>query len=192
MTSTIETPAPVRNGVDTGVLFGTLDAIKAQPEIARFQFRAVNEWLDGAHNRSTIKDFYAACTEDTTRTEAFTLDAGEPAILLGTDTGPNPAEFLLHALAACVTTSLVYAAAARKVRLTSVRSTLAGDLDVHGAMGLDDAYRNGFERITMHVEIAGDAPAEKLREVVRRGTERSVVFDSITRGVPVTVDVTTV
>lgn len=128
--------------MDTSVLFATLDAIRAQPEIARFQFRAVNEWIAGAHNRSTIKGFYAACSEDSTRTEAFTLDAGEPAILLGTDTGPNPAEFLLHALAACVTTSLVYAAAARKVRLTSVRSTLRGDLDVHGAMGLDESYRS--------------------------------------------------
>ena len=87
---------------------------------------------------ATIKDFYAACGEDTSRTEAFTLDAGEPAILIGTDTGPNPAEYLLHALAACVTTSLVFAAAARSVRLTSVESTLEGDLDVQGAMGMND------------------------------------------------------
>jgi hypothetical protein len=101
----------LRNGVDTNTMFATLDAIKAQPEIAQFRFRARNRWLGGAHNRSTIKDFYAACGEDTSRGEAFTLDAGEPAILLGADTGPNPAEYLLHALAACVTTSLVYSAA---------------------------------------------------------------------------------
>jgi uncharacterized OsmC-like protein len=183
--------ATIRNGVDTNKLFATLDAIKAQPEIAEFRFRAHNRWIDGAHNRSTIKDFHAACAEDTSRTEAFTLDAGEPAILLGTDTGPNPAEFLLHALAACVTTSLVFSAAARGVRLTSVESTLEGDLDVQGAMGLSDEFRNGFERIRMTVRIAGDAPEETLRKVVRRGTDRSVVFDSITRGVPVTVDVIT-
>ncbi len=141
-TTTTET---VRNGVDTTMMFATLDAIKAQPEIAQFRFRARNTWLGGAHNRSTIKDFYAACGEDTTRTEAFTLDAGEPAILLGTDTGPNPAEFLLHALAACVTTSLVYSAAARKVRLTMVESTLEGDLNVEGALGTNTVdFRNGF------------------------------------------------
>jgi uncharacterized OsmC-like protein len=190
MTSTIT--ETVRNGVDTATLFATLDAIKAQPEIARFQFRAQNRWIDGAHNRSTIKGFYAACSEDTTRASAFLLDAGEPAILLGTDTGPNPAEFLLHALAACVTTSLVFAAAARGVRLTSVESTLEGDLDVRGAMGLDEDYRNGFEQIRMTVRIAGDAPAEKLRTIVQRGTDRSVVFDSITGGVPISVDVITV
>ena len=144
--------ATVRNGVDTNTMFATLDAIKAQPEIAQFRFRARNRWLGGAHNRSTIKDFYAACAEDTSRTEAFTLDAGEPAILLGADTGPNPAEYLLHALAACVTTSLVYSAAARGVRLTSVESMLEGDLDVQAAMGTNtEDYRNGFERIRMTV-----------------------------------------
>jgi uncharacterized OsmC-like protein len=184
--------ATVRNGVDTNTMFATLDAIKAQPEIAQFRLRARNRWLGGAHNRSTIKDFYAACAEDTSRTEAFTLDAGEPAILLGTDTGPNPAEYLLHALAACVTTSLVYSAAARGVRLTSVESMLEGDLDVQGAMGTNtEDYRNGFERIRMTVTISGDAPAEKLRQVVERGTDRSVVFDSISNGVPISVDVIT-
>jgi len=94
----------VRNGVDTGVLFATLDAIKQQPELGRFQFRASNVWMGCAHNRSTIKSFYGAGAEDSSRTGEFVLDAGEPAVLLGTDTGPNPAEALLHALAACLTT----------------------------------------------------------------------------------------
>ena len=189
MTSTIT--ETVRNGVDTATLFATLDAIKAQPEIAAFQFRAHNKWIDGAHNRSTIKDFYAACGEDTTRTESFELNAGEPAILLGTDTGPNPAEYLLHALAACLTTSLVYVAAARKVRLTEVESTLEGDMDVQGALGLNDDYRNGFEQIRVSFRVAGDAPEEKLREVVERAQARSVVFDIVSNGVPVEVGVVT-
>jgi uncharacterized OsmC-like protein len=141
--------------------------------------------------RSTIKGFYAACTEDTSRTEAFSLDAGEPAILCGTDTGPNPVEYLLHAPAACVTTSLVYAAAARGLRLTKVQSLLEGDLDLQGAMSLSGEIRNGIQQIRMSVQIADDAPAEKLREVVQRGTDRSVVSDSVTAGVPVAVDATT-
>src|SRR4051812_5387138 len=182
----------IRNGVDTEKMFATLDLLKAQPELASFQFRAANRWIDGAHNRSTIKAFFGAGDEDGTRGQEFRLDAGEPAILLGTDTGPNPAEYLLHALAACVTTSLVYSAAARGVRLTSVESRLEGDLDIQAAMGTNTTdYRNGFERIRMTVTIAGDAPAEKLRQVVQRGTDRSVVFDSITNGVPVSVDVIT-
>lgn len=182
MTSSTEA---VRNGVDTSVLFATLDAIKQQPDLARFQFRARNVWLGGAHNRSTIKEFYGAGQEDTTRTSEFTIDAGEPAVLLGTDTGPNPAETLLHALAACLTTTLVYVASARKVRLTRVESVLEGDMDVRGALGLDDDYRNGFENIRVMFKIAGDAPAERLRELVARAQQRSAVLDMVSHGVPV-------
>jgi len=183
--------APTRNGIDTATLFATLDLIKAQPELARFQFRATNRWLGGGHNRSTIKGFYAAGGEDTTRTETFEIDAGEPAILLGTDTGPNPAEYLLHALAACLTTSIVYVAAARKVELTSVESTITGDMDVRGALGVDDEPRNGFEAIRISFSVTGDAPPEKLREVVERAKRRSAVYDMVTNGVPVAVDVAT-
>ena len=119
------------------------------------------------------------------------LDAGEPAILLGTDTGANPAEHLLHALAACLTTSLVYSAAARGVHLTEVESTLEGDMDVQGALGLSDEYRNGFEHIRVSFRVTGDAPEEKLREIVARAQQRSAVFDMVSNGVPVTVDVAT-
>jgi uncharacterized OsmC-like protein len=186
MSTTTDT---VRNGVDTAQLFGTLDAVKADPELAKFQFRARNRWIDGAHNRTTIRDFYAAKQEDTSRQEAFVIDAGEPAILIGSDTGPNPAEYLLHALAACLTTSLVYIAAARGVHLTEVESTLEGDMDVQGALGLSDDYRNGFERIRASFRIQGDAPEEKLREIVTRAQQRSAVFDMVTNGVPVAIDV---
>jgi uncharacterized OsmC-like protein len=188
MSTTAET---IRNGVDTKQLFGTLDAIKADPSLAKFQFRARNRWIDGAHNRTRIRDFYAANQEDTSRAEEFVLEAGEPAILLGSDTGPNPAEVLLHALAACLTTSLVYVAAARGVQLTEVESTLEGDMDVQGALGLSDEYRNGFEQIRVSFRVAGNAPEEKLREVVARAQQRSAVFDMVSNGVPVTVDVAT-
>lgn len=188
MATTGTAPAhPVRNGVDTAAMFGTLDLLAGQPELGRFVFRAANEWVDGAHNRSEIRAFYGAGAEDTSREHGWTLDAGEPAILLGTDTGPNPAEHLLHALAACLTTTLVYVAAARKVRLTRVRSQLEGEMDVRGCLGVDDEPRNGFERIGVRFEVEGDAPAEKLDEIVARAQARSAVFDMVTRGVPVEV-----
>ena len=188
MTHVIES---ARNGVDTEQLYGTLDAIKSQPELGIFQFRAHNHWIDGAHNRTTIQRFYGAGQEDTSREEPFVIDAGEPAILLGTDTGANPAEHLLHALAACLTTSLVYVAAARKVRLTEVESTLEGDMDVRGALGLSDEVRNGFSRINVTFKVSGDAPDEKLREVVERARRRSAVYDMVTNGVPVSIAVET-
>jgi len=190
--STTAAPADtIRNGVDTGVMYATLDAIKAQPELGTFQFRAKNRWIGGAHNQTTIQNFYGAGQEDTSRAHEFTIDAGEPAILLGTDTGPNPAEYLLHALAACLTTSIVYVAAARGVELTEVESTLEGDMDVQGALGLNDDYRNGFEQIRVSFTVKGDAPEEKLRGIVARAQLRSAVFDMVTNGVPVSVDVTT-
>jgi uncharacterized OsmC-like protein len=179
----------IRNGVDSEQMYGTLDAIKAQPELGVFQFRAHNHWIDGAHNRTTIKAFYGAGQEDSTRSQSFVIDAGEPAILLGSDTGPNPAEALLHALAACLTTTLVYVATARKVRLTEVESTLEGDMDVRGALGLSDEVRNGFSRIRVSFKVKGDAPPEKLREVVERAQARSAVFDMVSNGVPVEVGV---
>jgi len=180
-----------RNGVDTQQMYGTLDAIKADPSLARFQFRAQNQWIDGAHNRSTIQGFYGAGQEDSSRAAAFTIDAGEPAVLLGSDTGPNPAEALLHALAACLTTTLVYIAAARKVRLTEVESTLEGEMDVRGCLGISDEFRNGFTAIKVTFKVKGDAPAEKLREVVERAQARSAVFDMVSHGVPVEVALVT-
>lgn len=181
----------IRNGVDTATMYATLDAIKAQPELATFQFRATNRWIHGAHNRAVIKSFYGAGGEDATRSDSFTVDAGEPAILLGTDTGPNPAELLLSALAACLTTSLVYVASARKVTLTEVSSSLEGDMDVRGALGLDDSYRNGFSQIRVHFSVKGDASEDTLRELVARAQQRSAVYDMVTHGVPVEVGVTT-
>jgi uncharacterized OsmC-like protein len=182
---------PIRNGVNTERMYGTLDLIKEQPALARFQFRVSNRWLEGAHNRSTIQGFYGAGAEDTSRTEAFTLDAGEPEVLLGENTGPNPVEFLLHSLAACLTISIVYVAAARNVALTSVESVLTGELDARGAFGLDPEPRNGFERIDVAFHVTGDAPEEKLREVVERARQRSAVYDMVTNGVPVAMRVET-
>jgi uncharacterized OsmC-like protein len=180
-----EVMTQIRNGVDTAQMYGTLDLVAEQPALAEFTFRAHNRWLDGAHNQTTIKDFYGAGGEDESRKQAFVIDAGEPAVLLGTDTGPNPAEYLLHALAACLTTSIVYVAAARKVHLHEVESTLEGDMDLRGALGLSDDYRNGFTRIRATFRVKGDASPEKLREVVERGQQRSAVFDMVTNGVPV-------
>ena len=97
----------VINGVDTSRLFNTMEAIKAEPGLAKFNFRATNQWIKGGHNRSTIKDFYGAGEEDASRQQPFTLDADEPDVLLGEDKGANPVEYVLHALAGCLTNRLV-------------------------------------------------------------------------------------
>jgi uncharacterized OsmC-like protein len=185
---TITTPAPIRNGIDTGQVYGTLDALSAVPELGRFEFRATNRWINGTHSRSTIQGLWGAGQEDTSRAAPFVLDASEPPVLFGNNEAPNPAEFVLHALAGCLTLTIVNVAAARKVTLTEVSSTLVGVLDARGATGVDDSYRNGFEHISVSFSIKGDAPREKLEEVVARAKSRSVVYDIVSN--PVRVDVT--
>jgi uncharacterized OsmC-like protein len=194
MTTTETTAAEVndsmRNGVDTATLFATLDAVKQAPEAASFQFRAHNQWVSGTHNRSTIADFFGV-GEERSHERTFVFDADHPAVLVGQDHGPTPVEFVLHALAACLTAGLANIAAARRVRLTEVRSTVTGDIDLNGILGLDSDVRNGYQRIAVRFTIKGDAPAEKLRELVEQSRARSAVYDVITNGVPVTVEVDT-
>jgi uncharacterized OsmC-like protein len=180
----------MRNGVDTATLFATLDAVRQAPEAARFQFRARNQWVSGTHNRTTIADYFGVGEERAHET-SFVFDADHPAVLVGTDRGPTPAEFVLHALAACLTAGLANIAAARKITLTEVRSTITGDIDLNGILGLNPSVRNGYEQITVKFTIKGDAPAEKLRELVDQSRARSAVYDVITNGVPVTIEVDT-
>jgi uncharacterized OsmC-like protein len=187
MTTTTASTTPIRNGIDTAQVYGTLDVLRAQPEAARFEFRVRNSWIDGTHSRSTIHGFWGAGQEDTSREAPFEVDASEPPVLFGDNEAPNPAEFLLHALAGCLTLTIVNVAAARKVELTEVTSTLAGVLDARGATGLDDSYRNGFERIRVAFSIKGDATPEKLQEIVERAKARSVVYDIVSNPVPVDV-----
>src|SRR3954452_13816196 len=183
------TETAVRNGVDTATLFATLDAVKADPDIAKFRFRATNSWLNGTHNQSTIHGFHGAKQEMTHR-EPFTFDADHPPVLVGTDQGPTPVEFLLHALAACLTAGIANVAAARGVTLTEVSSTVAGDIDLLGILGLSDEVRNGYQQIQVSFTVRGDDP-EKLRTVVEQSCRRSAVFDVLTNGVPVSINVST-
>ena len=183
--TTTSTTAPIRNGIDTAQVYGTLDVLKAQPAAARFEFRVRNSWIDGTHSRSTIHGFWGAGAEDVSRAEPFIVEASEPPVLFGHNEAPNPAEYLLHALAGCLTLTIVNVAAARKVELHEVSSTVIGILDARGATGIDKSYRNGFERIDVSYSIRGDASPEKLQEIVDRAKSRSVVFDMVTNGVPV-------
>ena len=180
----------IRNGVDTDTLFATLNAVKAAPQAAKFQFRASNEWITGTHSRGSIHGFFGV-GEERTHERTFQFDADHPAILVGRDNGPTPVEFVLHALAACLTAGLANIAAARGVRLTEVRSTVSGDIDLNGILGLDPTVRNGYQGITVRFTVKGDAPAEKLRELVEQSRARSAVLDVITNQVPVTIEVET-
>jgi uncharacterized OsmC-like protein len=179
---------PTFNGVDTATLFATIDAVKGAPEAAKFQFRAGNEWISGTHSRSTVDGFFGV-GEERSHERTFHFDADHPAILVGRDYGPTPVEYVLHALAACLTAGLANIAAARGVRLTEVRSTVTGDIDLNGILGLNPEVRNGYEKITVRFAVKGDAPADVLKALVEQSRKRSAVLDIITNQVPVTIEV---
>jgi uncharacterized OsmC-like protein len=185
--TTAQSAGTRRNGVDTQTLFATIDAVKAQPEAARFRFRADNQWVSGTHNRTTIGGYFGVGAE-LAHDQTFVVDADHPTVLVGTDQGPTPVEYVLHALAACLTAGLANVAAARGVTLTSVESTVEGDIDLRGILGLDDAVRNGYEQVRVRFRVAGDAPPEKLRRILEQARARSAVFDIITNRVPVTIE----
>ncbi len=187
MTLAQEFPRSI-NGVNVSDLFTTIDAIRAMPSIAQFRFRVRNQWRGASRNRSIVSEFRGA-GQELSRTQPFILEADEPAILLGTDGAANPVEHLLHALASCVTTSMVYHAAARGISIEEVESSFEGDIDLHGFLGLDENVRKGYQGIRVNFKIKADVPDDQLQDIVGLGTGHSPVFDSLTIGVPVSVSV---
>lgn len=175
----------VVNGMNVSQFADIMEAVRERPELGRFQFRAQNQWLGGGHNRTRIKDFYGACQEDASRAQAFLLDADEPLVLLGEDNAPDPVEYVLHALAACLTRTLIYNAAANGIEIEEVESTLEGDLDMQALLGLRDDVRLGYQNISVHFRIKSDAPVEQLEPLMKL----SPVFDIVSNPVPVQIHV---
>ena len=179
-------PREPLNGVNTPVLLATINAVKENPPLATFQFRASSRWVDGAYSESWVESFSGAGGEHTHQSR-FGLSADHPAVLVGQDRGMTPVEFLLHGLAMCITAGIGNIAAARGVTLTSVESKVEGDIDLRGIFGLSDEVRNGYNKIRITFDITGDAPPEKLRQIVEQSRARSAVYDVLTNGVPVEV-----
>jgi uncharacterized OsmC-like protein len=126
--------------------------------------------------------------QEMTHQQPWTYDADHPTVLVGNDNAPSPVEFVLHALAACLTAGIANIAAARKINLTEVESTVEGDIDLLGLLGLSDEVRNGYQQIKVSFKLRGDDP-EKLRQVVEQSRQRSAVYDIVTNGVPVAIEV---
>jgi len=176
------------NGVDTPNLFATINVVKENPALAKFQFRAKNKWVSGTHGRGTIETFSGAGGEHTHK-KTFTMEADHPAVLVGDDNAPLPVEIVLYGLAACITGGIANIAAARGVKLDEVEATIAGDMDIRGILGLSDEVRNGYQNIRLDITIRGDAPDDKLRQIVEQSKARSAVFDIITNKVPVEIGI---
>ena len=174
------------NGVNTQELFNTIDAIKKNPEIAKFKFRATNKWINGTYNRATIKDFYGALKEDTSR-EPMIFEIDEPPLLLGKNRGINPVEYLLIALSGCLTTSMVAHAAAKGIEIKGVESRYEGDLDLRGFLGLSEQVPTGYQTIRVYFKISADLTEVQKQELIQMAQKYSPVFNTLTKSAPVSV-----
>ncbi len=173
------------NGVNVEKMHEIIDATKEMPSLGQFRFRIQNKWIDGSLNRSTIKEFYGAGEEDTSRMKAHVHFNDEPLPLLGKDRGASPPEFLLHGLAGCMTTSLVYHAAAQGIEIEEIESEFEGELDLNGFLGLDSNVPIGYEKIRATFRYKGDATEEQMADFYNH----SVVYNTIINPTPVTVSV---
>ena len=175
------------NGVDLDRLTATVGAITADRALARFEFRARNHWIEGAYSRTTIQDFYGAGQEDATRTEPFTVHTDEPPLLLGENRAPTTVEYVLHALAACLTGTIAYHAAARGIAIGAMETTIEGDVDLHGFLGLDSSVRPGYKQIRVTIRASGDFDDKQLAELASL-TDYSPVRDIVSNPVPVAIE----
>ena len=175
------------NGVNVDQLVATVNAIQENPDLARFQFRAHNEWAGGGQSRTTVQSFYGAGQEDTSRNRPFILEGDEPPVLLGSNAGPNAVEAVLHALASCLSVGFIYNAAARGIDVDSLSFDLEGDLDLRAFLGLSEEVRPGYEGIRLTYRLKSDAPQEKIVELCEYVKKTSPVLDIIRNPVPVTI-----
>ena len=177
-----------RNGLNLEQMGQTIDALKNDPSLAQFEFRARNQWINGGENRSNIQGFYGAGAEDQSRSEPFVFTNGEPPVLLGNNEGANPVEFLLHALAGCVTTTTVLHATARGIQIDSLSTKLVGTMDLKGLLALDDLAPIGYKEIRIEMDIKADCSDAELDDLLAFAQDHSPVCNTVCRPVPVTIE----
>ena len=177
------TTEKMKNGVNVEQLGATIEAVQQDPSLAKFEFRAKNNWITGGHCVSSVKGFYGVGEEDTTRKETFTMEADHPTVLLGEDLAANPAEFVLHALGSCLTAAMTYHAAALGIDIERIESDLSGNADLQGFLGLDPEVRKGFSGINVKFKVKSDASEEQLRAL----SQFSPVFDMLSNPTPVNI-----
>lgn len=185
---TIEEQAVILNGLNREQLFETIDAVKGDPSLAHFEFRAKNQWINGGENRSTIQDFYGVGEEDKSREKPFVFTNGEPPVLLGNNEGANPVEFLLHALAGCLTTTIVLHAVARGICIQELFTEIKGTIDAQGVLGLDETAPIGYKQIELRLHIKADCDDDELDDLLSFAKNHSPVCNTVCRPVPVTVE----
>ncbi|MEM8958282.1 MAG: OsmC family protein [Pseudomonadota bacterium] len=181
---------PVDNGVDVKALLEARTVIEGAPETGQAVWRARCEWQEGVHSRTTIDGFYLLCDEQK-RSCTHVIEADHPELFAASDHGATPVEIVLSGLASCLTAGIASVAQNRGIQLRRVRSTVEGDMDMAGILGISDDVRNGFSAIRVSFEVDADASPEDIAALVAQSQKRSAVFDIITNPTTVHVSVET-
>jgi len=177
----VQKKAKFINGINMDALGGTVAAIEEHPGLGESRFRVRNKWIKGGYNCTSVTDFYSL-GKDVSHKQTFKLDADEPVALGSEDQAANPVEHLLHALAACLTTSLVCHAAVRGIRIGELESELEGDIDLRGFMGLSQDVRKGYRNIRINFKVKTD---EENLDKLKSLAQFSPVFDVVSNGTSV-------
>jgi len=178
----------VDNGVNVEALLGARTALTEAPEAAKFKWRATCDWIRGTHSRTTVQGFYGLGAEQP-RPKAFNYDADHPELFASEDKGATPVEYVLVALAACLTAGIAAVAQNRQIQLRSIKATLEAGMDMQGILGIDSEVRNGFDGIRVTFYIDADATRADIAALVAQSQRRSAVFDIITNPTNVAVGV---
>ena len=174
------------NGIDVEQLVQTIEAIKADPGLASFTFRATTAWQEGTHSVAQIGSFTHAGEEDRSRAAPLLLEGDEPPVLLGRNIGPNAVELVLAALGFCYSVGFVANAAARGIELEELTYEIEGDLDLRSFLGISDEVRPGFHGIRAKATVkATGAGEQELTELCRYVQDTSPVRDVLANPVPV-------
>lgn len=176
------------NGLDVEQLTETIDQVKENPDLAKFNFKAQTKWINGAHSRTEIQDFYGAGKEDESRTEPFIMEGDEPPVLLGSNKAPNSVETVLHALTSCLAVGFAYNAAAKGIEVEDLTFDISGEMDLHAFLGISDESRPGYENIKVTYKVNCDASREEVEELCEYVQNTSPVLDIIKNPVPVSVE----
>jgi uncharacterized OsmC-like protein len=172
------------NGVPCDKMFGAIARFRENGDLAAFRFSARNEWVEGTASRSTIYEWYGIGA-DQVHVQEFSFEADHPT--LGHGHGPTPQEYVLHALAACITAGVATGAAARNIKLNRVSSTASADIDVRGVLGVDPDIRKGFSNVTVEFDVDAECDDDQKDALVAAGAKYSAVYDMLANPTEVTI-----
>ena len=106
----------------------------------------------------------------------------EPRQLLGTNQAPNPQEYLLSGMGACILVGFTVGASIMEIQLESLKVTVKGELNLAGFLGVDENAPIGFKTIQYLIEVSGDGTNEQFQELREKAISHSPNAMTIMKG----------